>query len=566
MDVVLAIVMILGALGVFLYGMKLMSESLQKVAGPGLRRLLRKITANRLYGVLTGFAITVAVQSSSATTVMIVSFVNAKLLDLRQAIGVLMGANIGTTMTGWLVALLGFNVKITSFALPAVALGFALTFFRQTRARQLGETLVGFGLLFIGLELLKQQIPAITPEQVLWVESLADLGFLSTLLFVGVGTLLTIALQSSSATMALTLTLTAAGSIPYEAAIGMILGENIGTTITANLASIGTSVAAKRTARAHTIFNLIGVTWAVALLHPVMLPLVDTIVPGGPTDGQDALTAHLAAFHTLFNIANTLLLLPFVRHLTALVTRVVPDRGKAKRRVSRFLMPTHVDTPELVLELAGHELRHMNDIAHAMYRDAMRILSSPNERLGTLVQDTLEREGHIDDLEREIAEVLTTAARATNSPEAAADLGLTVLNAHALERIGDHCEKLVELAVKNHEGDEERFDAEALADIARLGENVDRALELLGAYLDNDRQVDASTEIERVVDAMRSELYEKHVQKMHESEMHLVTGLRLLDVFHQLEAIGDRAYAVVMRSEEARTGTRRSKQDRHAPD
>jgi len=556
MDIFLIILKILGALAVFLYGMRLMSESLQKVAGPRLRGLLSKLTSNRFAGIISGFSMTAIIQSSSATTVMVVSFVNAKLLDLKQAIGLIMGANIGTTVTGWLVALLGFKVKITAFALPALAIGFALTFLRSSRLRQTGETLVGFGLLFVGLELMKMQIPAIAPADVLWVETLADMGFISVLLFVGIGTILTVVLQSSSATMALTLTLTASGSVPYEMAAAMILGENIGTTITANLAAIGTSVTARRAARAHTIFNLIGVAWAIGLMHSVLLPAIDAIVPGDPTDGSsDALTAHLAAFHTAFNIVNTLLLVPFVNQLAKFVTRLVPEtEDKGDRRVSRYLMPVHVDTPELVLELAIMELRHMCEVVHGMYRDAMRILRSPDEKLGTLVADTLDRERLTDDLEREIAEVLSTAARANNSPETASDLGLLVLNAHALERIDDHCEKLIGIAIKNHESLDERFDAEALEDIIRLGDSVEKALHLLDAYLEGNRQVDASKEIERVVDTVRAELYDKHVHKMHESPQHLIVGLRLLETFHQLEAIGDRAYAIVMRSEEARTG------------
>ncbi len=559
MDVFFTIVMVLGALGVFLYGMHLMSESLQKVAGPRLRTLLGRFTSNRVSGVVTGFLITTVVQSSSATTVMVVSFVNAKLLELRQAIGLIMGANIGTTITGWMVALLGFKMKITAFALPAVAVGFALTFFRQTRARQAGHTLVGFGLLFVGLELMKMQLPVVHPEDVLWVEALAGHGFLSHLVFIAVGTGLTIILQSSSATMALTLTLAAAGSIPYEAAVAMVLGENIGTTVTANLASIGTTLTARRAARAHTVFNLVGVLWALALLDVALLPGIDALVPGDPHDADKAiLTAHLAAFHTAFNIANTLLLLPFVSQLARLVTRLVPDsKEKVRRRVSRYLMPVHVDTPELVIELASRELRHMCEVVHAMHKDAMRILQSPDDKLGSLVADTLARERLTDQLEREIAEVLSTAARASNTPETAANLGAMVLNAHALERIGDHCEKLIKVAILNHEATDERFDAEAIDDVVRLGEKVDRALELLGDYLEGRRQVEASRTIEEAVDVMRRELYDKHVHKMHESPERLTSGLRLLDLLHQLEGIGDRAYAIVMRSEEARTGRQR---------
>ena len=254
---------LLGALGIFLFGMKVMSEGLQKVAGDRMKSLLARITGNRFSGVLTGLTVTCVVQSSSATTVMVVGFVTAGLLTLTQAIGVIMGANIGTTLTGWLVAVLGFKVKITAFALPACGVGFAMSFLKGARVRQWGEALLGFGLLFIGLGLLKDAVPDIgSPEDLAWVQAVSGYGFGSVVLFVAIGTLLTVVLQSSSATMTLTLTLAALGWLPYELAAATVLGENIGTTITANLAAIGASRDAVRAARVHFLFNIFGVTWA----------------------------------------------------------------------------------------------------------------------------------------------------------------------------------------------------------------------------------------------------------------------------------------------------------------
>ncbi|MFT7581543.1 MAG: phosphate:Na+ symporter, partial [Myxococcota bacterium] len=312
MDIFLQVVNLLGALGVFLFGMKIMSEGLQKVAGAKLQALIGKMTSSPIKGVFTGFLVTTVVQSSSATTVMLVGFVNAKLLSLRQAIGVIMGANIGTTVTGWLVALLGFKVKISAFALPAVGLGVIFTFLHGARRKQIGEALIGFGLLFLGLSLMKDAVPGLDGESLAWVQSLTSLGFLSVVIFVLIGAALTVVLQSSSATMTLTLALTAAGYIPYDFAAAMVLGENIGTTASANIAAIGTSVIAKRAARAHLIFNVIGVVWALALFQWALLPLVDAIVPGNPelsvlssAGAVGVVTSHLAAFHTLFNILNT---------------------------------------------------------------------------------------------------------------------------------------------------------------------------------------------------------------------------------------------------------------------
>ena len=545
MGIALVLIKVLGALGVFLYGMKLMSEGLQKAAGQRLKSLLGTLTSNRVSGVLTGFSMTAIVQSSSATTVMVVSFVNAELIGLNQAIGVIMGANIGTTVTGWLVALLGFKVKITSFALPAVALGFGLTFVSGAKPRQIGEMLVGFGLLFLGLDLMKDQVPRISGDDVAWVESLNHIGVLSTLLFVVVGTGLTVVLQSSSATMALTLTLTAAGSIPYEAAAAMILGENIGTTVTANLAAIGTSVAARRAARAHFVFNVIGVIWAVALMHVMLLPLVDALVPGDPMANKASSTAHLAAFHSTFNIINTLLLLPFVTRIAAFVTRLVPEPPVPEpRRVARYISGALVETPELLLVQVRKEMQRMTEVVRAMFSDALRILQSPDQHLGSLVEDTLRREQLVDSLEREVTEVLAMTARAATSATAAREIGELAHHAHRLERIADHCEKLVQLAIRNHESTSERLDASSLEDIARLGALVDRSLEILGRTLVGQDGLRDAEDIEREINACRDEIRAAHIDRMRDGRDAVVPGLRMLDVVAHLEEIGDRTYGI----------------------
>jgi phosphate:Na+ symporter len=558
-DVFVVLLKILGGLGVFLFGMKLMSEALQRVAGQRLKRLLATITANRFSGVLTGLSMTAIVQSSSATTVMVVGFVNAQLLTLHQAIGVIMGANIGTTITGWLVALLGFKVSISSFALPAIAVGFFMGFVRHARTRELGETLVGFGLLFLGLALMKDQVPAIDAADVTWVTSLSRHGVLSTLLFVAIGTGLTVVLQSSSATMALTLTLTAAGSIPYEMAAAMILGENIGTTITANLAAIGTSTAAKRAARAHLLFNIFGVIWAVALMDAALLGAIDALVPGDPTLGdKGVVTAHLAAFHTLFNVVNTAMLLPFVDRIAAIVTRLTPDRAVATGRMAHFVTTTLVQTPEALFVQVRKEMERMAGVVIAMYADAVTVLRQPDASLGSLVEQTLEREDLVDGLEREITEALAFATRGDLSAEAAAEVAVLAINAHRLERIGDHCEKLVGLAIANHQaGEEHRFSSVGLAHIEQLVAVVDQALDCLRRYLLKcDAAVVAEADrIEAAVDALRDQLVATNVAWMQEKASRLVSGLRLVDTLHQLEEIADRAYGIIKRAEDLRAST-----------
>lgn len=548
---------LLGSLAIFLFGMKVMSEALQKVAGSKLKSLLARATSNRLSAVVTGLLVTTVVQSSSATTVMVVSFVNAQLLTLVQAIGVIMGANIGTTVTGWLVALLGFKVKLTAFALPAIGIGFGLTFINGARVRQWGEALLGFGLLFLGLGLLKSAVPEVEGDQLQWMESMAGEGFFSMLLFVGIGAGLTVVLQSSSATMTLTLTLTAMGWIPYPAAIAMILGENIGTTATANLAAIGTSVVARRAARAHLVFNLIGVVWALALMHVFLLPLVDVMVPGDPETALArldplaagaVLTAHLAAFHTIFNIINTAAMLPFVGHIARFVTRWIPgDDGV--RTSAKFISTALVQTPELLLVQVGKEMQRMTTLVCSMHEDAMHILAHPDEKLGSMVEDTLCREQLTDDLEIEITGVLAMTARAATSAEASRRIGEMALNTHRLERIGDHCEKLVEIAIRHHDSTDERIDPRAVAELRELGLIVRRSLDHLGRYLAGGGSLAEASAIEDEINEARDRLRAQHVERMREGSAKILPGLWFLDALQHLEEIGDRSYGIVRRSE-----------------
>ncbi|HIE73449.1 MAG TPA: Na/Pi cotransporter family protein, partial [Flavobacteriales bacterium] len=262
---IIELLTLIGALGFFIYGMKVMSDGIQKVAGSKMRSILSKMTSNRFLGITTGFILTALLQSSSATTVMIVSFVNAGLLSLVESIGVIMGANIGTTITAWLISLLGFKVKISSIALPIIAIGFPMMFSSKSNIKAWAEVLIGFALLFMGLDALKESVPNLkeNAEFLSFLSSYADMGTISLLIFIGVGTILTLVVQSSSAAMALTLVMCYEGYIPFELAAAMVLGENIGTTITANLAALVGNVHAKRAARAHFIFNIFGVIWMI---------------------------------------------------------------------------------------------------------------------------------------------------------------------------------------------------------------------------------------------------------------------------------------------------------------
>ena len=260
---ILDFIRLIGALGLFLYGMKIMSEGLQKISGDKMRNILSAMTSNRFFGVLTGITITALIQSSSATTLMVVSFVNAGLLSLAQSISVVMGANIGTTVTAWIISLLGFKVDISAFAIPLFAFAIPLIFSKKSKWNNIGEFVIGFSLLFLGLEFLKSSMPDLqsNPEALEFLSAYSDLGFASVLIFLLIGTVMTIIVQSSSATVAITLIMCYNGWIPFELALAMVLGENIGTTITANLAAFNANVAAKRTAFSHFLFNFLGVVW-----------------------------------------------------------------------------------------------------------------------------------------------------------------------------------------------------------------------------------------------------------------------------------------------------------------
>src|SRR5690554_1748553 len=330
---VLEFLTLLGALGFFIFGMKIMSEGIQKVAGSRMRQVLGGMTANRFAGVGSGFLTTALVQSSSATTVMIVSFVNAGLLNLRQAIGVIMGANIGTTMTAWLIVLLGFSpFAIYEYALPILAFGLPMLFLNNKHLNNWGEVIIGFSLVFLGLEALNSSFFSMDLHWLAGLENLADMGILAVILFLFLGSILTVVLQSSSAALVLTLVLCLNG-LPFELGAATILGENIGTTITANLAALAGNVSAKRAARAHFIFNVLGVIWTLFIFGFFLNNienLMGSLGVGSPFSRTEpfAVVYGLAIFHTAFNFINVLFLVWLVPFIERVVIQLVPSRGE----------------------------------------------------------------------------------------------------------------------------------------------------------------------------------------------------------------------------------------------
>ncbi|HRW63317.1 MAG TPA: Na/Pi symporter, partial [Bacteroidales bacterium] len=352
---------LVGSLGLFLYGMKLMSEALQKIAGDNMRNILAKMTSNPVKGVFTGLLITVVIQSSSATTVMMVSFVNAGLLSLTESIGVIMGANIGTTVTAWLISILGFKVDISIISLPLIGIGFPLLFSRTGKKKSWGEFIIGFAMLFLGLDFLKNSVPDIKshPDILEFLRDYTSSGFGSHLLFLTIGTVLTIIIQSSSATMALTLVMCNNGWISFDIAAAMVLGENIGTAVTANIAAAVANVSAKRAARAHLIFNIMGVIW-VSLIFNFFLSSINWFILkiGGvsPYDSPLAIPIALSIFHSSFNIANTLIFIWFTKFIIAIVTKLVPQREEAEEFRLKYINTGLLSTAELSIHQAKKEI------------------------------------------------------------------------------------------------------------------------------------------------------------------------------------------------------------------
>ncbi|MGI9544164.1 MAG: Na/Pi cotransporter family protein [Cyclobacteriaceae bacterium] len=342
------ILTLIGSLALFLYGMKVMSDALMEVAGDKMRNILASMTSNRIFAVFTGFLITSVIQSSSATTLMVVSFSNAALLTLGESIGVIMGANIGTTVTAWLITILGFKVSMSTIALPLVGLGFLLTFSKNRTRKHWGYFIVGFAVLFIGLQFLKDSVPDIgnNPGALEFLTKYTRMGLISVLLFLLIGTILTIVVQSSSATMALTLVMCNEGWIPFDMAVAMVLGENLGTTITANLAALVANFNAKRTARAHFIFNVLGVIWMIILFLP-FLNSIDWFVTrdgsASPFLEATAIPVALSLFHTSFNIINTLLLIWFVPLIATIVIRLVPEKVDPEKEIDQPMYLNEAD-------------------------------------------------------------------------------------------------------------------------------------------------------------------------------------------------------------------------------
>jgi phosphate:Na+ symporter len=531
--------------------MKVMSDGIQKAAGDRLQRTLNFMTGNRFIALLTGFMITGFIQSSSAATVMVVSFTNAGLLNLTQAIGVIMGANIGTTITGWIVALIGFKFKIASIALPVIGIGMVLVFAKKLNKKDWGEALIGFGLLFLGLGFLKSAVPDIrsNPEILQFITRFIDLGPLSFIIFVIVGALLTVIVQSSSAAMAITLTMAYAGWIDFPTAAAIVLGENIGTTITATLASIGTDVNARRAARAHTMFNLLGVLW-MAFVFPFFLRIIDFIVPGS-ISGPDAavhMPAHLAMFHTLFNLINSALFIGFVPHLAALVKKIVKDKAPEEEKKGYelpFLSTALQDTPELQILQARAEISKLAALVEEMFAAFLHVFHHPEQKLGKEVEQIGKQEEITDQMQEALSRYLVGISRESLNDRSAAQIGGLIRIVNELESVGDSCYNLILLAKRRYDKEMD-LPKEALKNIKPYTDLVTKFMGFIRSHLDHhleDAEFKKATELEMEIDTRRNSL-KKAVQKRLQEGSDVKQELLLLDMVRHIEHIGDYALNV----------------------
>ena len=477
----IAILKILGSLGIFLYGMKVMSEGIQKAAGSGMRHALATMTHNRVSSVFTGFFTTSLVQSSSATTVLVVSFVNAGLLTLTESIGVIMGANLGTTITAWLVAWIG-KFSISAITLPIIGVGLPLFFIGKAKAKATGETLIGFGLLFTGLAYLKKSVPDLkggvkenaqlqeTIQSI--IESLNGMGFGSTVLFLLAGILLTLIVQSSSAAMAITITCAWNGwfgSDPYDAfkiSAAVVLGENIGTTVTAWLASIGANVSAKRAARAHFLFNVIGTIWALALfwaITPVIWSMVDHFpkhiveIKTAKGDAGNSLTIvafAVALFHTTFNLANILLLVWFVPTIANLVQKWVKDPTEtAEVSHLRYISQNLVDLGELNIAEAENAIKKMSRLCVNMFDGFIDVLENPKKDMSAQVKALKRIEDESDLMMQEITQYLVRCSSKDIGPANANRIANMLRITQEAEECADCIYRLVKLNERRYKKD-----------------------------------------------------------------------------------------------------------------
>ena len=570
---------LIGSLGIFIFGMKIFSEGLQKMAGSRLRGILQGMTRNRLTGVVTGFGTTAITQSSTTTTVMAVSFVNAGLLTFVQSTGVIMGANIGTTITAWMVSLFGFKFQITPIALSLIGIFFVFLFSQNTRFRNIAEAMVGFGIIFIGLEFIKGAVPDINsnPEILSFLNSFSDYGFLSLILFVLLGTVLTLLTQSSSAATAITLVMLFEGWISFPMAAAMVLGENIGTTVTANLAAMVGNVHAKRAARFHFFFNFIGVVWMMILIYP-FLHVIDAIIqyvtgvdasimnptataalsenPAMDTTVQQNATLALSLFHTSFNLMNVVVLFAFVPYLVRLIEYLQPDRGGEDDDFHlRHISSGPMTSPGFSVVQANKEIQHFVTVVEKMHESVYALLFDPEAKKSKLLEKIAKAEEATDQMEMEISDYLVKISENTNL-EHILTKRIRFMQAmiNDLERIADIYYQISRMAEKMTES-RASWPEDAANEMQEMLRTVHNAILTMKANVGKTPemvQLDKAIECEDAIDDTRDKFRDTHYQRLEQGNYPARAGVIFMDMLNRLERIGDH----IMNVNEAAAGKR----------
>ena len=540
---------IAGSLGLFLFGIKLLSEGLQKSAGDKMKAVLKLMTKNRFVSIMTGLLITIIIQSSSATTVMVVSFVNAGLMGLTQAIVVILGANIGTTFTGWLVALLGFKMDITSLALVSIAFAAPMMFSKKTKTRDAADVLLGFGVLFLGLNFMSHSIPDITGN-------IKVLEFLATfnsdtvwmnLLCILLGTLVTIVVQSSSAAMAMTLTMAYNGWLGVTASAALILGSNIGTTITAYLASIGTSTTAKRAAWAHIIFNVVGSVIALMFFHP-LLSFVNFITPGDiytmeGTTLSTQLPLFLAMFHSVFNIANTILFFPFVSHYARFIERLVPAKAEYDEGTYHFkyIGGVFIDSPEIYMMAIRDEIKKMANLACNMLTRYRGMFNNPGADIESDALAMKKDEDYADQMQEQLSNFCVHLLQDSQTPTNASSLNCLIRVMDELESVTDSCYNLTILSQRRyHQG--WTIDPETDKDLREYQMLVQEFLDYVRDRMDKTltkAEMQKANEFEEQINNQRNRLSQLVQERLSNGKADVKVELLILEKIRHLEHIGD---------------------------
>jgi phosphate:Na+ symporter len=547
------ILMLLGALCVFIFGMKVMSDGIQKAAGEKMRGILKGMTSNRFMGVFTGFIITVLLQTSSGTTVMVVSFVNAGLLSLAQSIGVIMGANIGTTLTAWMISYFGYKVNILSVAMPLMGIALPFYFHKNSTYRSIAEFFIGFGILFIGIDFLKASVPDIksNPEFLAFMQEYTQFGFWSILLFVLFGTILTIVVQSSSAATAITLALIAQGFIDFPTAAAIFLGENIGTTITANLAAIVGNVHAKRAARFHFLFNVVGVIWVLAVFTQ-LLNLIDYVITewlgASPfsediEDRKQVMVFAIALFHTTFNLLNVSLFIGFVPLLEKLVTKIQPAKTETEKEFRlEYIGSGLLNTSELSILEARKEIVKYGVRTHRMFNFIPDLLTEQDtEKFMEIFKRTEKYEDISDRMEVEIANFLIKVSQEEMSEEGSHKVRSMLRIISNMEKIADICYQM-SLSIQRKNQDKAWFTQQQRDNLKEMFALVNKGFSVMMENLnaaEGKENIQKAVDVENALNNLRDRIRDEHFKSIEKGDYNIKSGLYYNGLYSSCEKLGD---------------------------